>query len=1520
MADVKINMMLNDSGNTIQKRTTETKALNTELTKTQRLAQGVSMSGGGGGGRPSMTSGEVADYGRSRAVGTGTGASARDFANQAQGLGGLVRLYATYAANVFAVSAAFTALRNAANVDNLIKSLDQLGVRSGISLGSVAKSFSDATGGAISLQEAAQATTKAVSAGLSADQFQKLGEVAKKASQALGVDLSDAVSRLTRGITKLEPELLDELGIYTKLEPAVEAYARAVGKSASSLTDFERRQAFAIAVLEEGNSKFKDIQAITNPYDKLLATLKDVSVQILNLFNNVIGPVVSLFANNMALVVGAIGLAAAKIVSQALPALAKWGIGLKQAADSALKNARAVEGSFGDAFVERVRARENLPKLKQEFETLTREYNTAVQKFKSDTPLQGLTATTRMRFGEELSKSQVRKIEKEILSLQKDGNLETQKHAALLTNILDINRRRLAVGIDLEASEERAFKKADRNRVLSEAWQRETIVRSAKSKAASLDLLSGVSKSISEKGFFSGLGEFYSQTAASKDLTRFDKLKTTITGTFIGGVRAAGIFFSSISRFIPVIGQAIFAFEILDMLFSTNAKELQNFNSAIDQSNSSIQTAISTIGTYRDEALSIEGLTAYKNALDGIVSSLDKTSISYENLIRNSSDFDVVLDKIKGFFGFGADDKQAEAIKTSILNSLELIADPQIKARTQKNLAELLNIPEVTKKSLENLDEDLANFGSGVSKILRQSRLEVTSSLAPLVEAQESVKKLETAYSDFFVSLTRGGSAQDKVYSAQFKALYDINILLEQNKGTFAAFVNTISSNEELLKVLPESIQNSINALPGLEKELQVLRLELQALQKDAKKYKDEIAGKEGLIKGYELSIKFITDTIKNTVTETSKKLLSSIDSSARRAADQADISLRKSILSLYIKTPETVKEQIRLEQRSIDIRIEEIDALNRLATELKINSVSTKLLGDTNRLAEEERKPQGERNQELISSLKRGITSGETTLDFLQGKDITGRLITPEILEEQIRQREQRAQRAALIQQREGVAVRGRIEIERERQDQIARRAQERRQLGETQSQAATITPEFAALTSAEQIRRRSMLETEKETNQYYAKKEALQNRINELTGKQDEASVSIKSELLAQLDATNSQYEATKILRDRTTEREIALENINIKSQEELQLLQNKLALSDMQSSYAIEKLDLDQKSLQLMFDQGIISQDQLNSENRKLELLKLELQTRQKIASVQSGLAQKLAQIDRDIEKATVGGSATEVQNLNQQRTLAIQLAVQEISIIDKTGQAYKDLLNSTENLTDRQKAYESIIISGADRMADAWVKFAETGKMSFKGMINSMLEDLLRYEARQAYLQAWSGVRQPVLDWIGQLFGGSSWTGPGFGDSVTGVSAGAPGVFVSAKGSYFSGSSSDFASGAMQKFAKGGMFTNSIVDNPTIFKFAKGVGMMGEAGPEAIMPLKRDNSGNLGVRAQGSKTEVIVNNYGDQKASAEETVDSRGNRKIEVTIGDMTAGEISRPGSATNRSIKSTFGVKPQLIRR
>jgi lambda family phage tail tape measure protein len=93
-------------------------------------------------------------------------------------------------------------------------------------------------------------------------------------------------------------------------------------------------------------------------------------------------------------------------------------------------------------------------------------------------------------------------------------------------------------------------------------------------------------------------------------------------------------------------------------------------------------------------------------------------------------------------------------------------------------------------------------------------------------------------------------------------------------------------------------------------------------------------------------------------------------------------------------------------------------------------------------------------------------------------------------------------------------------------------------------------------------------------------------------------------------------------------------------------------------------------------------------------------------------------------------------------------------------------------------------------------------------------------------------------------LGGLFGG----GGGLGPQFTGTGA----VGLASSGSFAKGGAFAPAGSVMARnikaFARGG-----IVDTPEAFAFAHGLGIMGEAGPEAILPLARARSGELGVRA-------------------------------------------------------------------
>jgi len=135
-------------------------------------------------------------------------------------------------------------------------------------------------------------------------------------------------------------------------------------------------------------------------------------------------------------------------------------------------------------------------------------------------------------------------------------------------------------------------------------------------------------------------------------------------------------------------------------------------------------------------------------------------------------------------------------------------------------------------------------------------------------------------------------------------------------------------------------------------------------------------------------------------------------------------------------------------------------------------------------------------------------------------------------------------------------------------------------------------------------------------------------------------------------------------------------------------------------------------------------------------------------------------------------------------------------------------------------DITKQTEQAFVNAFKGMEDALVKFVTTGKLNFRDLANSIISDLTRMLVRYAIVQP--------------LFFGIF-----------------PGLKPSAKGNVF-------AENKIVPYARGG-----IVNRPTIFPMADGMGLMGEAGPEAVMPLKRGRGGRLGVEASGGVGNIIVN---------------------------------------------------------
>ena len=229
----------------------------------------------------------------------------KNFSKMQQGLeggggsGGLVRAYALLAANVFALTAAFGILSRSAQIDTLTESIERLEVVSGKGIKNVAKDLQVAAGFGLSFAESLRSVSLATSAGFGGPEIERLGAVAKNAAISLGRNLPDALDRIFRGVIKVEPELLDEIGLFVRVNEAASKYAADLGVAVGDLTEFQKRQAFLNEALEQGEAKFAVFEDIEiDAFAKLQTTFSDLSQDILSLVNGPIKFLVNILAEN----------------------------------------------------------------------------------------------------------------------------------------------------------------------------------------------------------------------------------------------------------------------------------------------------------------------------------------------------------------------------------------------------------------------------------------------------------------------------------------------------------------------------------------------------------------------------------------------------------------------------------------------------------------------------------------------------------------------------------------------------------------------------------------------------------------------------------------------------------------------------------------------------------------------------------------------------------------------------------------------------------------------------------------------------------------------------------------------------------------------------------------------------------------------------------------------------------------------------------------------------------------------
>jgi tape measure domain-containing protein len=289
---------------------------------------------------------------------------------------------------------------------------------------------------------------------------------------------------------------------------------------------------------------------------------------------------------------------------------------------------------------------------------------------------------------------------------------------------------------------------------------------------------------------------------------------------------------------------------------------------------------------------------------------------------------------------------------------------------------------------------------------------------------------------------------------------------------------------------------------------------------------------------------------------------------------------------------------------------------------------------------------------------------------------------------------------------------------------------------------------------------------------------------------------------------------------------------------------------------------------------------------------ELLKLRAQDRAEVAERTRSMEEGLKSQERITAAIRRGGAEGRIQlqlekEINDARERGVELTEQEVAAKEKVIRATVEQEKVNSEAKSQAAAYENMWLDVADSIGGAiegaFREAVMTGKVDAERLLKGLVADI-----GSAIIRA--TIVQPL---------------------VSGISS----FFAAVDGAAFQG-------GQKMAFAGGG-----VVGGPRMFAMAGGTGLMGEAGPEAIMPLKRGPDGKLGVSAGsggggGGGVSIQINDMRTGSDAApietEEKQGANGERAIQIMVRDevkrqIGAGELDGP-------MRTNYGTTRILTKR
>ncbi|CAI1180622.1 Phage-related minor tail protein [Serratia ficaria] len=245
------------------------------------------------------------------------------------------------------------------------------------------------------------------------------------------------------------------------------------------------------------------------------------------------------------------------------------------------------------------------------------------------------------------------------------------------------------------------------------------------------------------------------------------------------------------------------------------------------------------------------------------------------------------------------------------------------------------------------------------------------------------------------------------------------------------------------------------------------------------------------------------------------------------------------------------------------------------------------------------------------------------------------------------------------------------------------------------------------------------------------------------------------------------------------------------------------------------------------------------------------------------------------------------------------------------IDK--QRYEQLMQAaTQESTDAQYQQAMKLYAGQSQINKLQLGLVDTTRERTTNMLTGLLTGTQTF--KDSMVGLFSSLTQSIVQNLIDMAARalltktilSSFMSFGGGAAGAGNNPGTVPMFANAKGGVYSSPSLSSYSG-------------QVVSQPTMFAFAKGAGLMGEAGPEAIMPLKRGADGSLGVQANGAtgnqtmiNVDITINPDGSSQVQATSGFESAGNdiaNYIDQRFRVLLNKSMSQ-GGTLNRAIKGS----------